>query len=504
MLYSIGENDIVKQVIFKLGNMKATNYVLPFAFGLAGGLIAFVGGNLLVDRNEVPVVQHDIVGPGVSRPVVQTTNPAQPLAAGGSVDLREAAKKTVPAVVNVTPVQMGRVYYGSPLDFWFGGRNGRIREEPLDMGIGSGVIITKDGYIITNNHVVAQSDKVMVTLNDKRKFEAKLIGTDPDTDIALLKIDATGLQPIEYGNSDDVVLGEWVLAVGNPYNLTSTVTAGIISAKARGLGNKMNLESFLQTDAAVNPGNSGGALVNAKGELIGINTAIQSPTGSYSGYSFAVPVNVARKVVSDLKEFGKVQRAVLGVSMRELTPELAKKIGLKETSGIYVAEVISGGAASKAGLKSGDVIIQINGYDVVTAPQLQEQLAKYAPGDIVKVSFSRDGKMREVDITLQNVFGDVTVSTESGILGAQVESLTKDEQYRYRLTKGVKIVMLKNGKFKEAGLTEGYIIVKINNTVVYNAEDLERAIKSAGDEGVFVTAVSPRGRVEYFAFSLLN
>ena len=362
--------------------------------------------------------------------------------------MREAAKKTVPAVVNVTPVQMGRVYYGSPLDFWFGGRNGRIREEPLDMGIGSGVIITEDGYIITNNHVVAQSDKVMVTLNDKRKFEAKLIGTDPDTDIALLKIDATGLQPIEYGNSDDVVLGEWVLAVGNPYNLTSTVTAGIISAKARGLGNKMNLESFLQTDAAVNPGNSGGALVNAKGELIGINTAIQSPTGSYSGYSFAVPVNVARKVVSDLKEFGKVQRAVLGVSMRELTPELAKKIGLKETSGIHVAEVISGGAASKAGLKSGDVIIQINGYDVVTAPQLQEQLAKYAPGDIVKVSFSRDGKMREVDVTLQNVFGDVTVSTESGILGAQVESLTKDEQYRYRLTKGVKIVMLKNGKFK--------------------------------------------------------
>ena len=196
-----------------------------------------------------------------------------------------------------------------------GGAQPQMREVPRNMGIGSGVIITEDGYIITNNHVIDRSDKVMATLNDKREFEAKVIGTDPDTDIALLKIDANGLQPIEYGNSDDVVLGEWVLAVGNPYNLTSTVTAGIISAKARQLGGKMNLESFLQTDAAVNPGNSGGALVNAKGELIGINTAIQSPTGSYSGYSFAVPVNVARKVVSDLKEYGKVQRAMIGIKM---------------------------------------------------------------------------------------------------------------------------------------------------------------------------------------------
>ena len=254
------------------------------------------------------------------------------------------------------------------------------------MGIGSGVIITEDGYIITNNHVIDRSDKVMVTLNDKREFEAKVIGTDPDTDIALLKIDANGLQPIEYGNSDDVVLGEWVLAVGNPYNLTSTVTAGIISAKARQLGGKMNLESFLQTDAAVNPGNSGGALVNAKGELIGINTAIQSPTGSYSGYSFAVPVNVARKVVSDLKEYGKVQRAMIGIKMQELTPALAKEYKLKEQSGIYVAEVIPGGAAEKAGVKVGDVILQLNGYEAKTFAQLQEQLAQYTPGNTVQMT----------------------------------------------------------------------------------------------------------------------
>lgn len=484
--------------------MKITKFVLPLIFGLAGGLIAFVVVDGWKSETKQPALQHDIVGPGMTRPVVHNPQEQAFNGSAGTVDLREAAKKTVPAVVNVTPVQMGRVYYGNPLDFWFGGGRGEIREEPRDMGIGSGVIITEDGYIITNNHVIAKSDKVMVTLNDKRKFEAKLIGTDPDTDIALLKIDATDLQPIEYGNSDDVVLGEWVLAVGNPYNLTSTVTAGIISAKARGLGGKMNLESFLQTDAAVNPGNSGGALVNAKGELIGINTAIQSPTGSYSGYAFAVPVNVARKVVSDLKEFGKVQRAVLGIRMGELTPEYAKQMGLKESSGIYVGQAISGGSAAKAGLKEGDVIQKINGYDVTTVPQLQEQLAKYTPGNTVQVTLSRDGKEKVIDVTLQNTYGDLSVSTETGILGAQVTPLTKDEQYRYRLNRGVKIKDLKNGKFKSAGLSEGYIIVKINNTPIYNGEDLERAIKSAGDEGVFVTAVSPGGRVEYFAFSLLN
>ena len=245
-----------------------------------------------------------------------------------------------------------------------------------------------------------KSDKIVVTLNDKRKFEAKLIGTDPDTDIALLKIDADGLQAIKYGNSDEVTLGEWVLAVGNPYNLTSTVTAGIISAKARALGNKMNLESFLQTDAAVNPGNSGGALVNARGELIGINTAIQSPTGSYSGYSFAVPVNVAKKVVSDLKQFGQVQRVMLGIRMQELTPEWAQQLRLQETAGIYVAEVIRGGAAAKAGVKNGDVLLKINGYDVLTAPQLQEQLAKYTPGDVIRLTYSRRGEKHDLEIKL--------------------------------------------------------------------------------------------------------
>lgn len=483
--------------------MKIIKFILPLVLGLAGGLIAFAMADLWKPDLQPSVLQHETDGPGMPRTVMYNPQDQGQISGAGSVDLRLAAKKTVPAVVNVTPVRMGRVLYGNPLDFWFGGQ-GQVREVPQNMGIGSGVIITDDGYIITNNHVVDKSDKVMVTLNDKRKFEARLIGTDTDTDIALLKIDATGLQPIEYGNSDDVVPGEWVLAVGNPYNLTSTVTAGIISAKARGLGGKMNLESFLQTDAAVNPGNSGGALVNARGELIGINTAIQSPTGSYSGYSFAVPVNIARKVVGDIKEFGKVQRAVLGIRMGELTPESGKQMGLKESSGIYVGESVRGGAAAKAGLKEGDVIQQINGYEVSTVPQLQEQLAKYTPGNTVQLTVSRDGKEKAVEVILQSSYGDVAVDTDSGILGAKVVPLTKEDQYRYRINKGVKIQELKNGKFKSAGLSEGYIIVKINDAAIYSSEDLERTIKATGDEGVFVTAMSPRGRVEYFAFSLLN
>lgn len=482
--------------------MKITKIILPLVLGLAGGMIAiFIAGGLKSNDKQA-VVQHTVVGPGMTRNVVHNPQEQGAIGTAGSVDLREAAKKTVPAVVNVKTMQMGREYYGNPLDFWFGIQP-QVREVPRNMGIGSGVIITEDGYIITNNHVIEGSDQILVTLNDKREFQAKVIGSDKNTDIALLKIDASGLQPIEYGDSDDAVLGEWVLAVGNPYNLTSTVTAGIISAKARELGGKMNLESFLQTDAAVNPGNSGGALVNARGELIGINTAIQSPTGSYSGYSFAVPVNIARKVVGDLKEYGKVQRAVIGIRMGELTPASAKELKVKAQAGIYVGEVIKGGAAAKAGLKAGDVIVKVNGYEVKTTPEFQEQLAKYTPGNTIQLVVDRDGSEKLIEVTLQNSYGDLAVSSDSdGILGAKVTPLSQQERYRYRLNKGVKITELKNGKFKSAGLSEGYIILKINNTVIYNSEDLERAIKAAGDEGIFVTAVSPRGRVEYFAFAL--
>lgn len=486
--------------------MRLTKFIIPFLLGISGGLVAFWIMAEIQPRSGVPASQHNIVGPGMVRNASQKSGDNLVAGSAGNIDLREAARKTVPAVVNVTTVQMGREYVGNPLlDFWFGGQP-QTREVPRNMGLGSGVIVSEDGYIITNNHVIDGSDKVKVTLNDKRVFDAKVIGKDKNTDIALLKIEATDLQAIEYGNSDDVMLGEWVLAVGNPYNLTSTVTAGIISAKARELGGRMNLESFLQTDAAVNPGNSGGALVNAKGELVGINTAIQSPTGSYSGYSFAVPVNIARKVVSDLREYGKVQRAVMGIRMGEVTPAFAQENGLKETSGIYIGEVLTGGAAQKAGLKQGDVIRGINGIEVKTAPEFQEQLAKYTPGNTIQLLISRGGKERTVDVVLQNTYGDVALEGKNdfGILGAKVIPLTKEDRYRYRLSKGVKITELKNGKFRESGLSEGYIIVKINDTDIYDADDLERALKSFGGGGIFVTAVSPRGRVEYFAFSLQN
>ncbi len=488
--------------------MDVKKTVISLLLGIAGGFIAFFIADSLKDKQVTPEIRHEIVGPG-TKSVAYRPDPENTVGGAGSVDLREAAKKSVPGVVHVKTMQMGREFVGnSLLDFWFGTPS-QSREVPMAMGYGSGVIISDDGYIITNNHVIKDADKIVVVLNDKKEYEAKLIGQDPITDIALLKIDGKNLAYVEYGNSDEVALGEWVLAVGNPYNLTSTVTAGIISAKARDLGmsrGQMSLESFLQTDAAINPGNSGGALVNAKGELIGINTLIQSPTGAYSGYAFAIPVNIARKVVTDLKDYGKVQRGVLGIRMGELTPVLAEGLGVKETSGIYVGEVVSGGAAQKAGIKKGDIIQGINGIDVKTTPEFYEQLGKYHPGSEIQLKIKRGGQEKLVDVTLQNSYGDTALeqAQEFGVLGVKVSPLTKEDRYRYRLNKGVKITEIQNGKFKAAGLDKGYIIVKINNNVIYDQEDLSRAISSVGDNGVFVTAVSPRGKVEYFAFSLLN
>lgn len=488
--------------------MKITNSLISLVLGVTGGLIAFLVTDVFFAEKETSgMIKHEIVGPGIAHSSVRTVDNNGVVAVGGSVDFRDAAKKSVPAVVHVKTIQMGREYVGNPfLDYWFGSQP-QTRDVPRSMGFGSGVIISEDGYIITNNHVIDGSDKVSVTLNDKRIFEAQIVGKDPNTDIALLKIDAKELPYLEYGNSDDVVLGEWVLAVGNPYNLTSTVTAGIISAKARELGinrGQMNLESFLQTDAAVNPGNSGGALVNTKGELVGINTAIESQTGAYSGYSFAVPVNIARKIIGDLKDYGKAQRAVVGIRMGEMTPAVAEELGLAEKSGIYVAEVIKGGAAERAEMKEGDVIKSVNDIAVKTVPEFQEQLAKYRPGVTVRMVVNRKGEEKVLEVVLQNTYGDTAVAGKEdfGVLGTKVEPLSKNDRYRYRLNKGVKIKEIKNGKFKAAGLSEGYIIVKINDRIVYDENDMIKALKDTKSEGVFVTAVSPQGHVEYFAFSL--
>lgn len=486
--------------------MNVKKSMISLFLGVTGGFVAFLAAEMLVNKEIQTMPRHELVGPGI-RQVAYTQGTSVVPDEGGRIDLRTAAKKAVPGVVHVKTMQMGREYTNNPfLNYFFGG-NLHGRDVPMTTGYGSGVIISENGYIITNNHVIKDADKIIVVTNDKKEYEAKLIGQDPNTDIALLKVEGSGLPYVEYGNSDEVVLGEWVLAVGNPYNLTSTVTAGIISAKARDLGmnrGQMSLESFLQTDAAINPGNSGGALVNVRGELVGINTLIQSPTGAYSGYAFAIPVNIVRKVVNDLKDYGKVQRGVLGIRMGELTPVLAEELGVHENSGIYVGEVISGGAAQKAGMKQGDVIQGINGLEVKTTPEFYEQLGKFHPGSQIQLKIKRDGDEKVLDVTLQNSSGDTSVEREEefGVLGVKVVPLNKQERVRYRLNKGVKITDIRNGKFKSAGLDKGYIIVKINDTVIYDQDDLNRTIRSLGDEGVFVTAVSPRGRVEYFAFSV--
>jgi serine protease Do len=319
-------------------------------------------------------------------------------------DFTAAAELTMPAVVHITSKQTKtksetQQKEASPFDFFFG-----PSERMPKQGMGSGVIIDASGYIVTNNHVVDFADEITVTLYDQRKFKAKKIGTDPSTDLALLKIEADDLPVLEFGNSDNVKVGEWVLAVGNPFNLTSTVTAGIISAKGRNidiLGGGSAIESFLQTDAAVNPGNSGGALVDSDGKLVGINTAIASQTGSYSGYSFAVPASIVQKVVKDLKEFGIAQRGFMGVSIQSLDSELAKELKINIVEGVHIADVQDGGAADKAGMKMDDIVMKINGRVVKTAPELQELVGRNRPGDELEVTVNRDGKLETLYIILK-------------------------------------------------------------------------------------------------------
>lgn len=309
----------------------------------------------------------------------------------------------------------------------------RGNQQPqIARGFGSGVILSDDGYIVTNNHVIEEAQNIKVILNDKREFDARLIGTDPSTDIALLKIDTEGLPFLTYGNSDELKLGEWVLAVGNPFNLTSTVTAGIVSARARNIGintDQMAIESFIQTDAAVNPGNSGGALVNQSGKLVGINSAIASRTGSYAGYSFAVPVSIVKKVVDDLKEFGEVQRALLGVNIQDVNQEIAEDLNLSTVNGVYVAGVTENGAARDAGIREEDVIISVQGDQVRTSAELQEKISQFRPGDDVKVGVLRDGERKQFTVTLRNKHGDTQIVRDrSSYLGADFEEVSNSEK----------------------------------------------------------------------------
>jgi len=437
-------------------------------------------------------------------------------------DLTGAADKSVHAVVHITTKMKSQGYESgsdNPLfDFFFGPRGniqprgnmqprGYSQEPEYSMGAGSGVIISSEGYIVTNNHVIEDADNIEVVLNDNRKFTAKVIGRDPNTDIALVKIDAKDLPFLTWGNSDALKLGEWVLAVGNPFNLTSTVTAGIVSAKSRSIGimsGQMPLESFIQTDAAVNPGNSGGALVNASGELVGINAAIASRTGSYSGYSFAVPASIAQKVVGDLKQFGEVQRALLGVQMKPVDDELAKEKNLGKIEGVYVDKTVEDGAARQAGIKSGDVIMAVNGNQVNAPQQLQEQIGKYRPGDKVNISIKRDGELKQFNVVLRNTKGDTSIVKENlSVLGAEFAPISNKDKERLRIDEGIQVVDLSNGKLKQAGVKIGFIITDINKTSVSSVEDIKRVLaQSSNKKPVLVEGVYPGGEWTYYVFKL--
>jgi len=423
-------------------------------------------------------------------------------------DLTFAAENSIHSVVHIKVIQKGR-YYGTNniFDYFFGDGGYQQQQVPPRMGAGSGVIIGSNGLIVTNNHVIDEADEINVVLNDKREYKAKLIGTDPSTDIALLKIEATGLSALSFGNSDNLKLGEWVLAVGNPFNLTSTVTAGIVSAKSRDIGinpDQMRIESFIQTDAAVNPGNSGGALVDTQGKLVGINTAIASQTGSYSGYSFAIPANIVQKVVADLKEYGEVQRALLNVNIGDVDAEIAKKFNLDKIEGVFVGKVQEGGAAELAGIKDNDIIISVDGVNVNSTAELQEQISKHRPGDNVTVVVKRDNKKKPINVTLRNKHGDTDVvkgDNPDDIFGAKFVVASDRDKEELGIRNGIKITELGEGKFRDAGIKKGYIITQVNKNAVSEVNELKRIIKNSRG-GILVEGIYPNGEVAYYVFGI--
>ena len=441
------------------------------------------------------------------------------------VDLTGAAERSVHAVVHIKSTQEGKtetVTVRDPFyDFFgdmFGNRGGRQQRQvqtPERVGFGSGVIISKDGYIVTNNHVIDKADIISVKLNDGREFQGRIIGADESTDLALVKIEGEDLPTLPVGNSDNLKIGEWVLAVGNPFNMTSTVTAGIVSAKARSLGVYNNgVESFIQTDAAINQGNSGGALVNARGELVGINSVLYSPTGSYSGYGFAIPTSIMTKVIADLKQYGAVQRAVLGIKgtavndEQQMLPEeiknKIKELGVNE--GVLVDEVLENTSAAGV-LEVDDVILTFDGKKIKTFGELQEALAKHRPGDKVKVKVLRDKKEMTFDIELKNEQGNTKVVKEADmdILGAAFRPLSQEMRRQFRLNSGVEVTGVTDGKMKEAGIRKGFIILKVNGQTVKSVEQMEELVKTASrstEQVLFISGIFPSGRRANYAVDL--
>ena len=484
------------------------NYLLAIVFSILGGLTSITGYKYFNDDiKSVSVQANDNLK--FANYVYDTTDVIVP----EGMNFIYTSKKTTPAVVHIRTTYEGRsTGMRSPFEDmfrdFFGERySPREREVPQRRGSGSGVIMTSDGYIITNNHVVDNASEVEVLLNDNRTFIATVEGADPTTDIAVLKIDAESLTTVDFGNSDDVEIGEWVLAVGSPFEFRSTVTAGIVSAKARNIGilrdrSNLQIEAFIQHQAPVNPGNSGGALVNLKGELVGINTAIATPTGTFAGYSFAVPSNLVRKVYKDLVEFGVVQRALLGITILDVNAELAEEKDLPVLTGVLIDRVNAGGAADDAGLESGDVIIEINGMEINNISNLQEQVAINRPGDKILVTYIRDGKTKTVNATLKNTLGttEVVASTNSFTIdGAVFADVPKELIEKLEIEGGAQVSKIDNGKWKSSGITKGFIVTSINKRNISDVEDLSTTLSQLPkDDGVLVEGVYPNGVKAYY------
>ncbi|MBB6111874.1 Do/DeqQ family serine protease [Mucilaginibacter lappiensis] len=494
-------------------------------------LTAFVGGALALGAYKVIENKYsDNMSFEEKQKVYFTSNKSTPVVSStGSLDFTEAAAAATPAVVYI------RTTYSSEsggkqdqLEQMFGDMFGqRAPQRGPQMASGSGVIISPDGYIVTNNHVVEKADKITVATNDHRTFQAKVIGTDPSTDLALIKISANDLPIIKLGNSDETRVGEWVLAVGNPFNLTSTVTAGIISAKGRNIGiigsedngdddspfgrtrnqqsgPKLNkaIESFIQTDAAINPGNSGGALVNTKGELVGINAAIASHTGSYEGYGFAIPVNLAKKVLNDIKKYGTVKRGFVGVSFTELNPDVAQKLNITNNNGLYVNDVVPGGGAEQAGIKKGDIIAKVEGTPVYESSDLQEHVGRMQPGDKLNVTVLRDGKEKTFAVTLK---ADATPTNRTAVvsksaeelfnkLGASFQPLSGAEKAKFHVNSGVKVTQVRPGRvFDNFEIPVGSVITSINKQPINSVADIDKAITNLRNGNLVISGYYPDG-----------
>ena len=454
-----------------------------------------------------------------------STAQAAPLVEG-PVDLTYAAEKAVPAVVHIKYVQNSKITtvevddpfgrFFDPFGFFGNPGNGQKQQRqvqtPKREASGSGVIISPDGYIVTNNHVVEGADELTVTLNDNREFSARIIGTDKTTDLALVKVDGKNLPSLPIGDSDKLKIGEWVIAVGNPFNLNSTVTAGIVSAKARSLYAN-GVESFIQTDAAINQGNSGGALVNTQGELVGINAMLYSQTGSSSGYGFAIPTTIMNKVVSDLKKYGTVQRAVLAIQgsdvHRYIDSQKAKgnEVDLGTNDGVYIQKVEDGGAGSDAGLEEGDVITAVDGKKVTKMAELQEILANKRPGDQVRITYLHKKSKKEKTVTLKNSQGttDVVKTADLDILGANFREITDDQKKQLGINYGLEVIKINKGKLQDEGVAKGFIIQKVNDEPMKTIDDIQKVVKEAStskDPVLIIQGIYPTGKKKYFAVPL--